>query len=69
MTPASRSLSRPRNQVPARPMAAVPAEGRIRAAGRPIANLPADGDPMLIGLQNLRTAQDKATEPVGSPAA
>jgi hypothetical protein len=69
MTPASRSLTSPRNQVPAQPKASASAEGRIRTAGRPIADLPADRDPMLIGLQNLRAAQDKALEPAGSPAA
>jgi len=68
MTPASRALTSPTNQVPAQPMAAAPAEGRIRTAGRAIADLPADPYPMLTGRQNLRPAQDKATEPAGSPA-
>lgn len=69
MTPASRSLTSPENQVPAQPKASASAEGRIRPAGRPIAELPAARDPMLIGPQNLRAAQDEAPEPAGSPAA
>jgi hypothetical protein len=69
MTPASQSLTGPRNQIPAQPKASASADGRLRTVGRPIANLPADRDPMLIGLQNLRAAQDKALEPAGSPAA
>lgn len=68
MTPASRALTSPRNQVPAQPMAAASAEGRIRPTGGPIADLP-DPYSMLIGLQNLRAVQDEAPEPAGSPAA
>jgi len=45
MTPASRSLTSPRNQVPAQPVAATPAGGRIRSGGCSIADLPADPYP------------------------
>lgn len=69
MTLASPSLTGPRNQVPLQPKASASAEGRIRPPVRPIADLPADRDSLLIGLQKPRTAQDKAPEPVGSPAA
>jgi hypothetical protein len=69
MTPASRALTRARNQIPAQPVAAAPAGGCIRTAGRVIADLPADRDSMLIAAQNLRAAQDKSPEPSGSPAA
>lgn len=69
MTLASPALTSPRNQVPAQPMAAAPANGRIRIVGRSIADLPADPYPMLIGPPSLQAAQDKASEPASSPAA
>ncbi len=68
MTPASRSLTSPGNQIPAQPVAAAPAGGRIRSGGGSIADLPVGPYPVLTGPRNLRAAQDKAPEPAGSPA-